>query len=289
MRRLYVPATIANLGSGFDVLGAALNLYLQVEFRESNNDSFVYEGEGKVPNRSDNIIHRAVKAAFAARGEEPPPLEIRVFNPIPLARGMGSSAAARVAGALIADRLLGGRLGIEGVYRVAAKLEGHPDNVAPAVFGGFQLALGEPPLRVSLSYPDELSFVLAVPDFELPTRAARGVMPERIPLKDAVFNLSRVALWPSALERGDLGLMREAARDRLHQPYRLGLMPGAAEALAAAAGLGAPAFVAGAGPTIAAICLGDPKRLVEVLAAYAGDNGKTYVLSVGEGAKWKAT
>ncbi len=289
MQRLYVPATVANLGSGFDVLGAALNLYLEVSFRESANDVFAYEGEGEVTDDPDNVIHQAVRAAFTTAGQTPPPLEIRVFNPIPLARGLGSSAAARVAGAMIADRLLEGRLGSEGVFEVASELEGHPDNVAPAVFGGFQLALQDPRVHLELPYPEDLLLVIAVPDYELQTSAARKALPKEVPLTDAVFNISRAALWPPALAAGDLELMREAARDRLHQPYRLELMPGARSALNEAIGLGAPAFVAGAGPAIAAFCRNDPAPLVKVFKKYIGETGKTYVLTVGGGAKWKAT
>ncbi|WP_457631682.1 homoserine kinase [Oceanithermus sp.] len=289
MPRLYVPATIANLGSGFDSLGAALGLYLEVEFREAGEDSFLYEGEGRLETGPENAVHQAARAAFATAGREGVPLAIRVFNPIPLARGMGSSAAARVAGAMIADRLLGGSLGREGVFEVATRLEGHPDNVAPAVYGGFQLALQDPPRAVAVAHPDDLLFVLAVPGFELSTSAAREALPDQAPLADAVFNLARAALWPLALAAGDLELMREAARDRLHQPYRLKLMPGARAALEAAAALGAPAFVAGAGPTVAAITRGDPRELVAALSDYAGEKGKVFTLSVGEGASWKAT
>ncbi|WP_457637294.1 homoserine kinase [Oceanithermus sp.] len=289
MQRLHVPATIANLGSGFDAFGVALSLYLEVEFEEASKNSFVYQGEGALASNADNLVHQAVRAGFAAAGREPPALEIRVFNPIPLARGMGSSAAARVAGAMIADRLLGGRLGPEGVFEVASGLEGHPDNVAPAVFGGFQLALPDTALHVALDYPQDLLFVVAVPGFELSTAAARATLPAEVPREDAIFNLSRAALWPLALAAGDLRLMREAVRDRLHQPYRLRLMPGARDALAAADELGAPAFVAGAGPAVAAICRGDPGRLTKALGEYAGQSGRVYTLTVGEGAEWKAT
>jgi len=289
MQRLYVPATVANLGSGFDVFGVALNLYLEVEYREAERDRFVYEGDGQIADSPNNIVHQALRAAFAEVDDQPPPLEIRVFNPIPLARGMGSSAAARVAGAMIADRLLSGRLGLEGVFRVACELEGHPDNVAPAVFGGFQLALSQPLIHLDLPHPEDLFFVLAVPAFELPTSAARDALPAEVPLSDAVFNLSRAALWPPALAAGSLELMREAARDRLHQPYRLDLMPGAEKALGKAAEFGAPAFVAGAGPSIAAIFRGDPAPLAAIFDEYVGEDGQIFTLSIGEGAKWKAT
>lgn len=289
MQRLYVPATIANLGSGFDVFGVALEIYLEIEFKINNKNIFIYEGEGNISNNTDNIVHQAVRAAFAAAGEDPPALEIRAYNPIPLARGMGSSAAARVAGVMIADRLLDGGLGTERVFQIAAKLEGHPDNVAPAVFGGVQLSLPQTLIRVDLVYPEDLLFIVAVPSFELPTEAARKVLPDKIARSDAIFNLARAALWPVALATGDLGLMREAAGDRIHQPYRLELMPGGRSALEAAEALGAPAFVSGAGPAIAAICRGDPTPIINIFSNYIGDSGQIYTLSIGKGAKWKAT
>lgn len=290
MDRVYVPATIANLGSGFDALGVALALYLEAEAVPADEDRFHYAGEGYVPNDPDNLVHRAFRAAFARAGEAAPTAEIRVFNPVPLARGLGSSAAARVAGAALADRMLGGRLGLEGVFAVASELEGHPDNVAPAVFGGFQLSFTDPLRSVALPHPEGLRFVVAVPGQPLATAEARAALPERVPHADARFNLARAALWPAALATGRLELLAEAARDRLHQPYRLELMPGAAEALAAAEAAGAlAAFVAGAGPSVAALVREGAEEVVRALAPYAGPEGRLLTLTIGKGLTWKAT
>jgi len=290
MERVYVPATLANLGSGFDALGAALALYLEAEVQPAGADRFHYAGEGFVPDSPDNLVHEAFRAAHARLGEEAPPVEIRLFNPIPLARGMGSSAAARVAGAALADRLLDGRLGKEGVFAVASELEGHPDNVAPAVFGGFQLALADPLTHVPLPHPDGLRFVVAVPGRALPTSKARAALPEKVPHADARYNLARAALWAAALAQGRTDLLAEAARDRLHQPYRLGLMPGAAEALAAAEAAGArAAFVAGAGPSLAALVEEGAGEVARALADYTGPEGRLLTLTLGGGLTWKAT
>ncbi|PZA08689.1 MULTISPECIES: homoserine kinase [unclassified Meiothermus] len=285
MVRLYVPATLANLGSGFDALGVALDLYLEVEARLAAQDSFFYEGEGSVPPHPDNLIHQAYRAAWAEIGEPPPAIAIRAYNPIPLARGMGSSSAALVAGAALADRFSGGRLGKDGVFRVTAQLEGHPDNVAPAVYGGFVAALADPPLALPLPSPKGLRFVLGIPAYEVPTPLARAALPPAIPHADAVFNLARAALWPAALFSGRLDALREAARDRLHQPYRAQLMPGLEAALERAYQAGAlAAFVGGAGPTLAALA---PQSAVaalrEALLEYVGTQGKTLVLGLGEG------
>ncbi len=290
MDRLYVPATLANLGSGFDALGVALDLYLEVEAEPASEDEFFYEGEDQVEG-PDNLIHQAYREA--ARFLERPyqPLKVRVHNPIPLARGMGSSSAALVAGLALADRVYGGALGREGVFRLAARMEGHPDNVAPAVYGGFVAALSDPPLAIPLPRPKGVVFVLAVPPYEVPTPLARAALPERVPLKDAVYNLARSALWPAALYSGRLEALREACRDRLHQPYRAHLMPGALEAIEEALGAGAlAAFVGGAGPTLAALAREEEAgSVLKALEAYRGEKGRSFILGLGEGYFWKAT
>ncbi|MFN4074201.1 MAG: homoserine kinase [Thermus sp.] len=287
--RLYVPATLANLGSGFDALGVALDLYLEVEAEPAPKDAFHYEGEGQVEGE-DNLIHQGYRAGMEALGLRPEPLLIRAFNPIPLARGMGSSSAALVAGVALADQHSGGRLGREGVFQVAARLEGHPDNVAPAVLGGFVAALSDPPLAIPLPRPKGVRFVLAIPPYEVPTPLARAALPERVPLQDAVFNLARAALWPAALFAERLEALKEACRDRLHQPHRAHLMPGVLEAIEEALAAGAlAAFVGGAGPTLAALVrTGEEERVVRALEAYRGE-GRTLVLDIGEGYFWKET
>ncbi len=285
------PASIANLGSGFDALGVALSLYLQAEARSAAQDRFVYQGEGEVASGPDNIMHQTFRAAFQSLGISPPKVEISVYNPIPLARGMGSSAAARVAAAALADEMLGGRLGLQGIFTVASGQEGHPDNVAPAVFGGFQIALAQPLLQQTLETPKTgLVFVVAAPPQPLSTAAARAALPDEVAFADAVFNLARAALWPAALSSGNLSLLKEAARDRLHQPYRLSLMPGAEGAIASALEAGAlAAFVAGAGPSVAALSdAGNLEQVQKSLLNYAGDKGRVYALSIGEGVRWKA-
>jgi len=287
--RLYVPATLANLGSGFDALGVALDLYLEVEAEPSEKDAFLYEGEGRVEG-TDNLIHEGFRAGMRALGLEAFPIRVRAFNPIPLARGMGSSSAALVAGVALADRLSGGRLGREGVFRVAARLEGHPDNVAPAVYGGFVAALSEPPLAIPLPRPEGLRFVLAIPPYEVPTPLARAALPKEVPLEDAIYNLARSALWPAALFSGRLEALKEACRDRLHQPHRAHLMPGVLEAIEGVLEAGAlAAFVGGAGPTVAALVReGKEAPVMEALEAYRGE-GRILVLGLGEGYQWKAT
>lgn len=285
-----VPATLANLGSGFDALGVALDLYLEVSASPAPTEQLHYTGQGHVPNTPDNLIHQGYRAAWQALGEaNPPTLAIQAHNPIPLARGMGSSSAALVAGAALADLLSGNRLGKEGIFAVTAALEGHPDNVAPAVYGGFVAALADPPLALPLPSPKGLVFVLGVPPYEVPTPLARAALPKTIPLADAVFNLARSALWPAALHSGCLKALREAARDRLHQPYRAHLMPGLEAALEQVYAAGAlAAFVGGAGPTLAALTeVHHTEAIRRAMQDYVGQ-GSTLVLEPGEGLRWKA-
>lgn len=283
-----VPATLANLGSGFDALGVAVDTYLEVRAQPAECDRFVYTGEGQVPSTADNLVHQGYRAAWAELGQAAPPVALWANNPIPLARGMGSSSAALVAGAAIADRMSGGKLGRDGVFAITAHIEGHPDNVAPAIYGGFVAALADPPIAIPLPVP-EVRFVLAIPAYEVPTPLARAALPRHYSLQDAVFNLARSALWPAALASGRLEVLREAAKDRLHQPYRAHLMPGLEAALEAAYAAGAlAAFVGGAGPTVAAIVRpGTEEPVRRALMAYAGQEGRTLILGPGAGYSWK--
>ena len=289
MWRVWVPATLANLGSGFDALGVALALDLAIEAELAQRDEFIYQGQGEVPEGTNNLIHQGYRAYFADLGISPPPVAIKADNPIPMARGMGSSSAALVAGIALADLVSGRRAGPDQIFKLAARLEGHPDNVAPAVYGGFVLALANPPIAVPLPSPPDLVFVLGVPSYGVLTQKAREVLPKQVPLADACFNLARAALWPAALCSGRLELLREASHDSLHQSYRASLYPGAQEAIRALEKHGAlAAFVGGAGPTLAGLALeAKADSLALILSEYSGPGGNTMKLAVGGGYRWK--
>lgn len=244
-----VPATTANLGPGFDTLGLALELTneLWVETTESGL-AIELEGEGadSLPRDERNLV---VKAMRLACGETRlPGLKLRQLNRIPTSRGLGSSAAAIVAGLLAAQKLLDRPVP---VLELATRMEGHPDNVAPAILGGLVASgvLEQGPLARRLELHDCWQVAVAVPAFPLPTEEARKAMPDRFGLEDVVYNLSRLALLLPGLAQGlelDLG-------DRLHQPFRERLVPGFREVCAAARSAGAAgSFLSGAGPTIAA-------------------------------------
>jgi homoserine kinase len=256
-----VPATIANVGPGFDSLGVALGLWLEVDAILGPEDRFVYSGEGFIADTPGNFIHEGFRAACAAMKVSAPTVAFTVRNPIPLARGLGSSSAALVAGAALADAIFHGRLGRDGVLKVCAALEGHPDNVAPAVLGGFTAsAMGDSatgdggPVSVTLPWPEDWAILVAIPEFELKTSEARGALPSHYSRADAVFNLSRSALWVAGVATRNPSVLREACLDRIHQPYRAPLVPGLELALRASLEAGASAaFLSGAGPSVGAV------------------------------------
>ncbi len=263
--RVRVPATSANLGPGFDCLGVAVGLYLEVSATSSSKDHLIYEGEGNVPDTPDNLIHQGFRAVYAALGERAPCVRLEAHNPIPLARGLGSSSAALVAGAALADAVTGERLGRDGVFQLTADIEGHPDNVAPAVYGGFTVSAraDERYLCQTLPLPNDWHFSFAVPDFELFTSEARAALPTRYVRADAIYTASRTALWTAAVALNKPELLRVAAQDVLHEPYREPLIPGLAECRKRLLAAGASAaFLSGAGPTLAAISLGEATREV---------------------------
>lgn len=281
MLRATVPATSANLGPGYDALGLALNLRLDVKLTLSPTDRLIYHGAGTVPDDGANLVHAGFQAVHRQLGLTPPAATFEVTNPIPLARGLGSSSAALVAGAALADRLQGDRLGADALFRLTAAMEGHPDNVAPAVYGGFTVSAADAEGTFhcsSLPVPETWRLLFGVPDFELATATARRVVPTSVPLGDAVLTSSRAALWVAAVAQDRPDLLRTASLDVLHQPYRASLVPGFQEAAARAQELGAYAvFLSGAGPTVGLICAaGDAEACKAVLARFAGPAGQVH-------------
>ena len=284
-----VPATSANLGPGFDCLGLALDLHLCVEAQLGEADRLRYHGEGVVPDHPDNLVHQGFRSAFESLGERPPTVAFTAHNPIPLARGLGSSSAALVAGAAAADAALGGRLGRDGVFALTASIEGHPDNVAPAVYGGLTVAAergdGDGYDTAVLAVPPSWRLLFGVPDFELPTEHARAALPETVSRRDAVLTASRAALWTLAVARDEPQLLRTASIDVLHEPYRESLVPGLSVARAELLRAGAyAAYLSGAGPSLAAIA---PETALDgcraALRRFAGSGGRVLELRAAGG------
>jgi homoserine kinase len=255
------PATSANLGPGFDCLGMALDLWNEVE-------AVPRRGQ---PNLERNLILRAARAVFDHVGATYPGFGLRCTTRIPFSRGLGSSAAAIACGVLIGNYCLGSPLDESAVLDLAGRLEGHPDNVVPCLVGGVRVAaILENGRVVHTRVPLGLSLrvVCFVPDQHGRTVHARGVLPPTVSRADALFNVARSSLLVAALASGDAGVLAEATRDRLHQPYRLSLFPAGAMLLEAALEAGAlGCFTSGAGPSVLALCA-DGQQVDAVAAAF---------------------
>lgn len=252
-----VPATSANLGPGFDALGLALDLWNEstFEWAEDFNVKMEGEGQGKLHQGRNNLIVRAA-LKLAERAEKTlQPFTVQCKNQIPLGSGMGSSSAAILTGLLGANALLENPFSREELLNIASEMEGHPDNVAPALLGGLVVSTMDEGRVIARQIPlgINLCITIALPDFYLPTKQARAALPRKISMKNAVHNISRAVLVTEAFRSGDLTLLGKAMNDKLHQPYRLRLIPGAIAAMEAAKETGASAVaLSGAGPSLIA-------------------------------------
>ena len=256
-----VPATSANLGPGFDSLGLALDLWNETTITLAIEFSVWVKGEGadRLSSDKNNLIFRAAQRLAEFAGRSLPSFHADCVNQIPLSSGLGSSAAATLTGLLAANALLGNPLLKEEILGLATEMEGHPDNVAPALMGGLVVSTLDHDDKVIAhkiavtenAPPIHITFVL--PDYHLPTQEARNALPEKVSMKDAVHNISHAVLVTEAFRNGDLDLLGKAMTDTLHQPYRLKLIPGAEAAMDAAKEAGASAVaLSGAGPSLIA-------------------------------------
>ncbi len=283
-----VPATSANLGPGFDALGLALALHNEVVAEEGDRVSVKIEGEGadRLARDGGNVVARGVKLAYEAAGRAFTGCELACVNRIPTSRGLGSSAAAWVGGLVAGNALLGSPLSRDALLGLAARAEGHPDNVAAAIFGGLTVSCGTPEgvTAVTLPVTGSLSWVVLVPEVTSATAEARALLPRSVPREDAVFNVQRVALLLASLQAARPAALSVALEDRLHQPYRLKLfpwMPAVATAACAAGALGC--VLSGAGPSLLAVVAGEGGavgRAMEDALSRAGVRGNARTLDV---------
>lgn len=290
--KVRVPATSANLGPGFDTLGIALGYAdeLTVETRSEPGVTVAVTGvgEGEVPTDETNLVARSTAFVFEKVGRSMPGLNIEAHNRIPHGRGMGSSGSAIVAGVMIAAGLLAHDaadpllLNEEALLRLATELEGHPDNVAPALFGGLTIAwtgAAGPRFKRLMVHRGVAPLVL-VPTFTMSTELARSLQPKQVPHEDAVFNVSRSALLVAALTQSP-ELLFEATEDRLHQDYRGEAMPATRDLIRALREAGHAAVVSGAGPSVLVLC-GDPAERIAAaaIAETVGEGWKALYLAV---------
>ncbi len=251
-----VPATTANIGPGFDCLGAALSLYNHFEFSLADRLTITASGEGadKVERDETNLVYQAIAKFYQHIDRPVPPIAFHTDTMIPLSRGLGSSATAIVGGIFGANLLAGSPLDRLELLDLAIAMEGHPDNVAPAMLGGCQLMASNQAggwEYCDLNWHESIGLVVAVPDFELSTAKARKVLPEKFSMHDAVFNASHLALLSHGIQTGHVNWLKAGLQDRLHQNYRQSLIIGMAEVQAAAIAAGAYGLViSGAGPTL---------------------------------------
>ncbi len=296
-----IPATTANLGPGFDCLGLALNLYNYVSLEKSKAFKIDIIGEGKedISREKCNIVYQCIQAvvkkAYEKKGfqerikkreegkkdlftkEDFETLQITLTNNIPPARGLGSSSSALVGGALGANYLLGSPLSNREILRIITKIEGHPDNILPAFWGGLVVStqLDDGEILWSKTTVNPLwRYVVVVPDFQLTTEKSRSVLPDKVPFSDAAFNLGRVSLVVEGFLKEDISLLGKVMDDRIHEPYRRDLVPGLKEILETLRRERFPAALSGAGPTVMAIVESDEegeslgRRIQEMFLKY---------------------
>ena len=272
-----VPATTANMGPGFDAFGCALSLYTDVTFEETDCGLEI-TGCPEEFSGPDNLVYTSYCAVLASMNEEVRGIKIHIDAHIPICRGLGSSAALLVAGAMGANVLRGNKLSIQGLLNITNAMEGHPDNLAPAFFGGLTASMVDNGLPVCVSFPlhPEWEFLALIPDFDLPTPLARSVLPEQVSRGDAIYNVSHGALVLKALELGDEKLLRTAMQDKLHQNYRRKLIPDYEKIEALARANGAAFCLSGAGPTL--LCITRDKNLREKLSKKLTGTEKNWTL-----------
>ena len=252
-----VPATSANLGPGFDTLGLALDLRNETTVTPADGFSVQISGEGadRLSSGKHNLIIRAAQKLADRVDKALPPFHAECVNRIPLSSGLGSSAVAILTGLLAGNILLENPLSENEILDLAAEMDGHADNVAPALMGGLVVSTLEKKRVIARQIPVgmDLHITIALPDFYLPTKQARAALPGKISMKNAIRNISRAVLVTEAFHRGDLNLLGQAMTDTMHQPYRLKLIPGAKSAMEAAKDAGASAVaLSGAGPSVIA-------------------------------------
>lgn len=256
MIHVKIPATSANVGSGFDSVGFALRLYNEIWVETAPEGVLEIEsidGDANVPKDENNLIYSTIADFFRKERKQLPGLRIKQKDNIPFTRGLGSSAACIAGGLIIANELAGTNYTKKELAVMAAKQEGHPDNTNPAIFGGVVSgAMTEGNMvYVKMNMPENLIYAVMVPDYYVSTQKARSVLPSNVPLRDAVFNCQRAALLTASIASGRFENLRVAVEDRLHQPYRKELIPGLYSILDESYNKGALAtFLSGAGPTI---------------------------------------
>ena len=300
-----IPATVANLGCGFDCLGLALPLFNTVTVEETvlpgtRIDINIIDKDNKndisnIPRDKNNIVYKAIELLYNYIGQSPNELKISIMTEIPVARGLGSSASVIVGGLIAANELLGKPADDAVLLSIATEIEGHPDNIAPAILGGVVLSDWELDGSVCakrLPWPEDWVVTMCIPDYELSTGISRSVLPAEVPMKDAVYNLRHSAMFVQAVHTKDRELMKLSLKDKLHQPYRMKLVPGLSQIMNELKHVDGVlgCVLAGAGPSIAVIQDGTKDDTIKDIVSTAWNNinvdAQIYTMPVyNEGAK----
>lgn len=276
--KVRVPGTSANCGPGFDCIGLACTIYNDLQLTLLKEPMLVIETKGEgaenIPTDDKNIVWRSIRMLLERAGaaDKFKGAVIKMENRIPLSRGLGSSAAAIVAGIKAANAILGNPLNRQELLKLATEIEGHPDNVAPALFGGVTVSIVNRGEVQTFSFVPKmrLKLVVIVPDFPLSTKAARQVLPKEVPMKDAIFNIGRASMLIGALIKGKERFLKNAFDDALHQPYRVELVPGMEDVFKAAKNAGAfGVALSGAGPCLIAFTSDRSRAENEIAASMA--------------------
>ena len=275
--RVKVPATSANMGPGFDTLGVALNLYNKIEVEETDSGLEIVSlnAGGYIPRDERNLIYRAIKMVFDCVGYKEKGLKITQDSEIPMTRGLGSSSACIVGGMLCANVISGRKLSYAERINLAARMEGHPDNVGPALYGGFCVSLMESDVTIvkSVKIDSRVRFALMIPDYFVATKQSRDVLPEKVSFKDAVYNVSHASMLQAAFVSGDTQCLKYGVKDRLHQQYRKSYIENMEDIFSKTYSLGSCAtYLSGSGPTILSILDGNYHEFEEGMKKYFKDN-----------------
>jgi homoserine kinase len=264
MFEIKAPATSANICCGFDTFGLAVTLYNT--FKVEKSDKYIFDGREEDINNTNNLILTSMLTACRFLDKDPVPVKVDVFSDVPSTRGLGSSATCVVAGIIMAYKVLNVEVDIDDVFNIASSIEGHPDNVAPCIFGGTTLSYKQDDefKYYKINANKKYRICAFIPRFKLSTKKARNVLPEKYSREDVVFNIQRASLLPISLERGDSDFVKDALQDRIHEPYRKGLISGYDDVVNLTKKYGfVGTYLSGAGPTIMGIYEGniDLKKL----------------------------
>lgn len=283
MIQIKIPCSTSNLGPGFDTLGLALDRYLllSAETDDRTELKITVEGNGKDHIAADesNLVYHAMKVTAAALGKTLPVLHLHINNGVPAYGGLGGSGAAIAGGVFLANELLNGGLSSAEMLNIAVRIEGHPDNVSAAIFGGLTINCFDADRKVhctSVKIDKKLSVVACSPHFQVQTKEARKILPQMVPLKDAVTNIENAASLVAAMMNGNFEALRYVTAERLHEQYRATLIPGYEEIRKSALDAGALSFnISGAGPTVFAFAVSNEQQIAHAMQKAFQENGQT--------------